>query len=131
VVRIAKPPGVFGFELRIFQPFSNTSARGLSSRNLQTTKKQSPTASCMSPPDRHLLVKPSYLRITRGPRENRCRPALDPLFRSAAVAYGERVIGIVLTGMLDDGTAGLIAIKRCQGVGTRRGRISGVAPHRP
>jgi len=70
----------------------------------------------IAPPDRHLLVKKNNVLVTKGASENRHRPGIDPLFRSAAVAHGARVIGIVLTGMLDDGTAGLIAIKRCGGV---------------
>ena len=67
----------------------------------------------VAPPDNHLLVKKDKVLVTKGARENRCRPGIDPLFRSAAVTHTSRVIGVLLTGMLDDGTAGLIAIKKC------------------
>jgi two-component system chemotaxis response regulator CheB len=70
----------------------------------------------IAPPDNHLLLKRDRVLVRKGARENRSRPGIDPLFRSAAVAHGSRLIGVVLTGMLDDGTAGLIAIKRCGGV---------------
>lgn len=70
----------------------------------------------IAPPDHHLLIERNRIRITRGPKENRFRPAVDPLFRSAAYAYGPRVIGIILSGALDDGTAGLWTIKWYNGV---------------
>jgi two-component system, chemotaxis family, protein-glutamate methylesterase/glutaminase len=70
----------------------------------------------VAPSDSHLLLKTDTMLVRKGARENRSRPAIDPLFRSAAVAHGARVIGVLLTGMLDDGTAGLIAIKKCGGV---------------
>jgi len=69
----------------------------------------------LAPSDHHMMVGKDRIKITKGARENRQRPAIDPLFRSAAVAHGNRVIGIVLTGYLDDGTAGLMAIQRCGG----------------
>jgi two-component system chemotaxis response regulator CheB len=67
-------------------------------------------------PDRHLLVEGNRIRITRGPKESRSRPAIDPLFRSVALAFGPRVIGVVLSGSLDDGTAGLWHIKDRKGL---------------
>lgn len=70
----------------------------------------------VAPPDQHMLLRPGQVILRRGPHENRTRPAIDPLFRSAAVNYRSRVIGIVLSGTLDDGTAGLMAIKRCGGI---------------
>jgi two-component system chemotaxis response regulator CheB len=70
----------------------------------------------VAPSDHHMMLGEDKILITKGARENRSRPAIDPLFRSAAVAYGNRVIGVLLTGYLDDGTAGLIAIQRCGGL---------------
>ncbi len=62
-------------------------------------------------PDFHMIVEGGLIRVLKGPRENHHRPAIDPLFRSAAAFYGQRVIGVILTGALDDGSAGLMTVR--------------------
>lgn len=70
----------------------------------------------VAPPDFHLLIDKDVMVLSKGPRENLWRPSIDTLFRSAAVSYGVRVVGMILSGYLDDGVAGLSAIQRCGGM---------------
>jgi len=69
----------------------------------------------IAPPDRHMLLHDNHILLRRGPREHLARPAIDPLFRSAACSFGAGAIGVILTGSLSDGASGLHAVKRCGG----------------
>jgi two-component system chemotaxis response regulator CheB len=88
----------------------------LPAANARNGEKIRPGHIYIAPPDQHMLLHDDHVLLRRGPRENMARPSIDPLFRTAAATYGGRVIGVVLTGALSDGTAGLRAIKRCGGI---------------
>lgn len=89
----------------------------------------------VAPPDLHLTVDVdggrAFTRLSHGAKENHSRPAIDPLFRSAAAAYGPNAIGVVLSGFLDDGTVGLQAIKACGGTAIVQDPAEAEAPEMP
>lgn len=85
----------------------------------------------VAPADFHMLVRGGRIRLARGPRENRARPSIDPLFRSVGVAYQGRAIGVVLTGLLDDGAAGLAALVSCGGTAVVQSPEDAAYPEMP
>jgi two-component system chemotaxis response regulator CheB len=85
----------------------------------------------VAPADHHLVIDGRTVRLGRGPRENMSRPAIDPLFRSVGIGAGPRAIGVLLSGMLNDGAAGLADLKRCGGVTVVQSPLDAVESEMP
>lgn len=85
----------------------------------------------VAPPDRHMIVVDKVIRLSRGPKENCARPAVDPLFRSVSENYGKDAIGVVLSGNLNDGTVGLLDIKRAGGIAIAQAAYDAAYPDMP
>ncbi len=85
----------------------------------------------LAPPDHHLLYDPRGAVVQRGPKEHGTRPAIDPLFRSAAATYGRRVVGVLLTGAGEDGVSGLIAISQASGLTVTQDPEEAYMPYMP
>lgn len=108
-----------------------SSAGPLPVRQAENGMKIEPGHIYLGAPDRHLLVTDDRIVLGRGPRENMARPAIDALFRSAALHHGPRVVGVLLSGLLSDGAAGLNAIKRCGGMTVVQDPSDAVADEMP
>jgi two-component system chemotaxis response regulator CheB len=103
----------------------------LTAAHAKDKEKIKPGRIYVARPDFHLLIEEGTIRLVRGPKENNTRPAIDPTFRTAARTYGPRVVGVVLSGALDDGTAGLHAVKRRGGVAVVQDPADALFPDMP
>jgi two-component system chemotaxis response regulator CheB len=117
------------FESRLAQLLSRPG--GLLATSARDGEAIRPGRIWIAPPDHHLLVRSGRIEVMRGPRENGHRPAVDALFRTAAGAYGPRVIGVVMTGYLNCGTAGLLSIKARGGLAVVQDPRDAAAPAMP
>lgn len=85
----------------------------------------------LAPPDHHMLIEDGHILVRKGPKENRFRPSIDALLRSAAHSHGPGVIGVILTGMLDDGTSGMWSVQRMGGTTIVQDPVEAMYPSMP